>query len=96
MSMRYSRSVPIDAPPGALEEARAEVRAHLSAVADTDDDPNTHADDVRVWTEDDDGATKVVGELDAEPNAPYLRDDFDPKADTEFEFQPWFPEEVER
>ena len=86
MSIRHSRSVPVDADSDLLSEVEREVRSHLSAVADSDDDPDTNADDVRIWHEHGDDELKVVGELDAEPDAPYLRDDFDPDDDSEFEF----------
>ena len=80
--MRYVRDVPAGNDE-ALEAERAHVVAHLSAVADADDDPETNSDDVRIWTErhpDDPGLLRIVGELDAAPDAPYLRPDFDPLA----------------
>lgn len=86
MSIRFSRSVPPDASTDLTAAVEAEVRAHLSAVADADDDPDTNADDVRVWHETTEDEIKVHGELDAEPDAPYLREGYDPDADTEFEF----------
>lgn len=83
--MRYVRDVPVD-DQAALDAERLHVIAHLSAVADADDDPATNADDVRVWVQrhpDDPTLLRIVGELDAEPNAPYLRDGFDPFADVD-------------
>lgn len=80
--MRYVRDVPRD-DPAALEAETAHVVAYLAARADADDDPQTHADDVDVWTErhpDDPGLLRIVGESDAEPDAPYLRPGFDPLA----------------
>ena len=80
--MRYVRDVPAD-DLAALDAERAHVIAHLSAVASADDDPETNADDVQVWTErhpDDPSLLRIVGELDAEPDAPYLKPDFDPLA----------------
>jgi len=80
--MRYVRDVPRD-DPAALEAERAHVIAHLSAVADADDDPETNAGDVRINVIDHPergDLLRIVGELDAEPDAPYLRDEHDPWA----------------
>lgn len=80
--MRYVRDVPAD-DLTAIDAERAHVIAHLSAVASPDDDPESNADDVQVWTErhpDDPGLLRIVGELAAEPDAAYLRDGFDPLA----------------
>lgn len=77
----YTHDVPdIDA---LVEEGVAHVRAHLSAVADADDDPETNADDVVIAVQDhpDDPTMKrIVGTLEAEPVAPYLDPDYDPWA----------------
>lgn len=91
--LRYRRDVPVD-DPEALDATIAHVRAHLSAVADTDDDPDTRAEDVTVRVEahpdTDSGLLCVIGELDAAPDAPYLRDDYDPADDHPgIEFQPY-------
>lgn len=67
----------------ALEAERAHVVAHLSAVADADDDPETRAGDVVIEVIDHpehDDLVRIVGTLDAEPDAPYLKDDYDPWA----------------
>ena len=80
--MRYVRDVPAD-DQAALDAERAHVIAHLSAVASADDDPETNADNVRVWVERhpaDPAQVRIVGELDAEPAAPYLQPGFDPLA----------------
>lgn len=54
------------------------VRAHLSAVADSDDDPMTRADEVDVYRiRRDDGGLSIIGRLDAEPDAPYLKAGYD-------------------
>lgn len=85
--MRYVRDVPVG-DQEALDATTAHVIAHLSAVAAEDDDPETNADDVHVWTQrhpDRDDLLRVVGELDAEPNAPYLRADHDPLAGVDHE-----------
>lgn len=77
----YSRTLPEDASEEQIEEAEHHVRAHLSAVADTDDDPATRAEDVVVRVERQEGRVLVIGELDAEPDAPYLKPGFDAFAD---------------
>ena len=82
-------------PPDMVPEVEAHVRAYLSAVADPNDDETTYADEVRIRhvdpPEDDDGVAHeiptegdgvlVVGELDAEANAPYLLPGFTPEQD---------------
>lgn len=78
--MKYTRDLPEDATQDRVDETIAHVRAHLSSVAASDDDPETNADDVTVHTEHRDGRIWIVGELDAEPDAPYLTPDFDPWA----------------
>lgn len=80
--MRYVRDAPAD-DETAVQATREHVLAHLSAVAAEDDDPTTNADDVQVWTQrhpDDPALLRIVGELDAEPAAPYLRPGHDPLA----------------
>lgn len=80
--MQYVRDVP-RGDDAALEVEMAHVIAHLSAVASADDDPETNADDVVVRVidhPDDPGLLRVVGELDAEPDAPYLKPGYDPFA----------------
>lgn len=80
--MRYVRDVPRD-DEAALAVERVHVRDHLAAVADADDDPATRAGAVQVWTvehPDDPTLLRIVGELSAEPTAPYLDPDYDPFA----------------
>lgn len=76
--MQYSRHLPEDATQGDVDAAVEHVRDHLAAIADTDDDPATRAEDVTVRTEHRDGRIVITGELDAEPDAPYLVDGYDP------------------
>ncbi|PWK81742.1 hypothetical protein C8D88_116154 [Lentzea atacamensis] len=76
--MKYTRDLPEGATQDQIDRTIAHVRAHLSAVADADDDPDTNADDVTVHTEHRDGRIRIVGDLDAEPDAPYLKPGFDP------------------
>lgn len=77
MTLRYSWWSPSDRVP----DVESHVRAHLSSVADPGDDPAVHADEVRISRTDEDGGLRLTGELDAEPDAPYLRADFTPEAD---------------
>ncbi len=85
MPIDYVRDVPAD-DETALDAERAHVVAQLSAIATEDDDPETNADDVQVFTRqhpDDPTLLRIVGLLDAEPNAPYLRPDYDPLAEVD-------------
>ncbi len=85
MPITYSRDVPRD-DAEALEAETAHVVAQLSAIAAEDDDPETNADDVQVFVRthpDDPNQLRIVGLLDAEPNAPYLRPDYDPLAEVD-------------
>lgn len=79
--MEYTQDLPADPSPEDLARAEEHVRAHLSAVASADDDPETNADDVRVRLEPHEGGVRVIGTLEAEPVAPYLLPDFDPEED---------------
>lgn len=76
--MEYARKLPLDVTQDDLDATIAHVRDHLASIADADDDPTTRAEDVTVRTEHREGALWVIGELDAEPDAPYLKPDFDP------------------
>lgn len=81
--IEYQRDIPADSSDAVIEAEKAHVRDHLAAIADADDDPSTHAEDVRVWVArhpEDAGLLRIEGALDAEPDAPYLKDDFDPWA----------------
>ncbi|WP_158892931.1 hypothetical protein [Amycolatopsis anabasis] len=77
--IKYSRW----APPDQVDEVEAHVRAHLSSVADGADDPESRAGEVVIERkeESEPAGVLVVGTLDAEPDAAYLRDDFDPEDD---------------
>jgi hypothetical protein len=85
--VNYYQFVPEDSSDEVLQLTIQHVREHLSAVADEDDDPNTHAEDVVITTEpytrESDGKRGVIirGELDADPIAPYLHPDFNPEDD---------------
>jgi hypothetical protein len=80
VTVKYTRDLPEDATQDQVDAAVEHVRAHLSSVASADDDPETNADDVTVRTEHRDGRIWILGELDAEPDAPYLKPDYDPWA----------------
>lgn len=75
--IKYSRWAPRDA----LPEVESHVRAHLSSVATGDDDPTTLAGDVVITRVDQAEGVLVVGELDAEPVADYLRPGWTPEQD---------------
>lgn len=82
--MRYRRDVPRD-DQGAIDAETEHVRAHLSACCDPDDDPDTRVDEITIAVTDhvdgDPALVSITGEIDAEPVAPYLRDDYDPGAE---------------
>lgn len=81
--MRYVRDIPADSPPAVHEAEEAHVRAHLAAAVEYDDNPDRRAVEVGVWTiehPDDPRLLRIVGEVDGEPDAPYLRDGYDPLA----------------
>jgi hypothetical protein len=77
MTLLYSRW----SPPDRVPDVETHVRSHLSSVAAADDRPDTHADAVRITRADVDDGVLVTGELDAEPDAPYLRPGFTAEAD---------------
>lgn len=84
--LEYQRDLPADSPPAVVEAEKEHVRAHLAAVADADDDPTTRVEDVRVWVArhpEDRSMIRIEGVLDADADAPYLKDDFDPFAGTD-------------
>lgn len=82
--MRYRRDVPRDDQTAIATEIE-HVRAHLSACCDPDDDQDALASRVAITIEDhvdgDPELVSITGEIDAEPIAPYLRDDYDPDAE---------------
>jgi hypothetical protein len=90
--VKYRRDVPRD-DQEAIDAETGHVRAHLSACCDPDDDETALAEHVTVTVvEHPDGhpyLVSIVGEIDAEPDAPYLRDDYDPDAEPPVEFTPW-------
>lgn len=79
--MIHTHDLPATADQTQIDGAMQDMRAYLSAVADADDDPTTLADDVQVHVERLDDMVRIVGELDAEPSAPYLQPGWDPEDD---------------
>lgn len=77
----HSRFVSLDADADELLATEDHVRAHLSSVASVDDSETEYADEVSVVQRARDDGVLVYGVLDREPNAPYLREDFDPEQD---------------
>lgn len=83
--MEYTRDLPEDATQDQVDGTLKHVRDHLASIADSDDDPTTRSEDVEVRVERVDGKIRITGYLDAEPDAPYLKDDYDPYEDVESE-----------
>lgn len=75
--LTYSRWTPDEAEPDTV----AHVRAHLSAVASPDDNPDMYAAEVEISREDKDGGLLVTGSLDRVAVADYLRSDWTPEQD---------------
>lgn len=78
--MEYTRDLPEDATQDQIDGTLRHVRDHLASIADSDDDPITRSEDVEVRVERVSGKVKVIGYLDAEPDAPYLKADYNPYA----------------
>lgn len=91
--MRYRRDVP-RSDQDAIDAETEHVRAHLSACCNPDDDEHALADQVTVTVTDhvdgDPDLVSVIGDIAAEPAAPYLRDDYEPDAEpAAVEFTPY-------
>jgi hypothetical protein len=76
--IEYVRDISVAATLKDKEETIKHVRDHVAAVADADDDPTTRAEDVEVRLEAEGAIIHVRGFLDAEPDAPYLKEGFEP------------------
>src|SRR5690242_18992005 len=98
--MRYRRDIPLALieQRGAVvfDEVVRHIMEHLLGAAHPDDDPRGFkpgdAPLATLYREDDlePGYISLIGEINAEPNAPYLKPDFDPAADhPEIVFQPF-------
>lgn len=77
--IEYPRDLPADHTREQRRVTEAHVRDHVASLAEPDDDPSRLRDRVRVeFRPQPGGGLSVVGLLDAELAAPYLRDDYDP------------------
>jgi hypothetical protein len=74
--MEYTRDLPEDATQDVIDGTLKHVRDHLASIADSDDDPTTRSEDVEIRVERSGGKTWIIGSLDAEPDAPYLKPDY--------------------
>lgn len=79
--MRYARDVPRVSPPEVMLKTVQHIQAHLSSIATEDDNPTARAGDVLVEYAVVGDVLRITGSLDAEPVAPYLRDDWTPEQD---------------
>lgn len=63
------------------------VASHISAIASPDDDPALYYNEVQIsFSENEDGSTRVYGELDREPACDYsLPDDFQLPDESEYQ-----------
>lgn len=75
---RFINKSALDEYPNAITLTIEHVKAHLSSVANADDDPETNADDVVIVVHELQDGFYIHGSLNAEPNAPYLKSDYDP------------------
>ena len=76
--MEYTRDLPEDATQEQIDGTLTHVRDHLASIADADDDPATRSEDVEVRIERVEGKIQIIGYLDAGPDAPYLKEGYDP------------------
>jgi hypothetical protein len=77
----HSRLVPADAGADVVDATTRHIIDHLLSVADPDDDPTNYHGVVTIKRHDQTNGVLLVGSLDAEPQADYLRQDFDPERD---------------
>lgn len=91
--IEYSRFV-ADGAIGSVEDVTEQIREHLSACADPNDDPRTLAGRVEIERRTVGDGTLITGRLSAQPDAPYLRPHYDPAADDDgHRFAVWVPED---
>lgn len=58
--------------PEALSRTTQHVIQHISSIASADDDPERYANEVEItYSENEDGSTRVYGELDRDPSCDY-------------------------
>jgi hypothetical protein len=74
----YSRLVPADADRYVVDATVQHIIEHVLSVADPNDDPTAHGGEVLVERREQDDGVLLVGSLDAEPQADYLRPGYDP------------------
>jgi hypothetical protein len=95
--MRYRRDIPlelVEADFDVFEQVARHIAMHLLGAAHPDDDPTGGPGHplITLYREDDlePGMVSLIGETDAEPNAPYLLAGFDPVTDhPEIAFTPY-------
>lgn len=81
--MIYSRDVPAG-DQAAFDATVAHVRDYLAAALDPNDDPSRRAWRVIISTSTlADGRIRITGEVDGEPDAPYMKDGYSPDAAAE-------------
>lgn len=77
--MIYTRDLSAGYTVEQLNATDEHVRDHLAGAADPEDNPDSFAKDVEVRHEElPYSGMRVIGTLDAEPNAPYLEAGYDP------------------
>jgi hypothetical protein len=84
VTLEYQRDIPADSDDETIEQTKTHVRDQLAMMADLDDDPLTRREDVTVWLSrhpERADLIRVEGHLeDAEIEAPYLLEGYDPFA----------------
>jgi hypothetical protein len=95
--MRYRRDIPlelVEADPDVFQQVARHIALHLLGAVDPHGDPTGGPGHplITLYREDDltPGMVSLIGEVDAAPNAPYLRAGFDPATDhPEIGFTPY-------
>lgn len=97
--MRYRQDVPRGTD---LTQVARDIVAHLAGAVDLHDDPTGDVREeveVKVYEHIDGNPdmVTVIGEIPAQPDAPYLREDYDPRTDhADIEFKPYEEPELGR
>lgn len=94
--MRYRCDVPRGSD---LTAVARHIVEHLAGAIDPDDDPGEHREEVHVGVyehiDGDPDMVTVIGEIPGLPDAPYLREDYDPAADhADIAFKPYSEPEL--
>lgn len=93
--LTYAREVP-EGNEAAVQNAADHVRAHLSSVVSPDDDENAYSAEVVITFSYRDGNVYIAGAIDREPDASYLKHDYDPNAEQRhYTFTPYYPGDEE-